>query len=79
MTDSGIQTTLLQMLDGLNSRFSELKGYIDNISNATIKGAMSELATDIGAISQAIALMPEGGIPDLLANNKGNVTQFVKL
>lgn len=79
LTDSGIQTTLLQMLDSLNSRFSELKGYIDNISDAAIKGAMNELATDIGAISQAIALIPEGGVPDLLANNKNNVTQFVKL
>lgn len=79
LTANGAQTTIVQMIDLLSTKMSELKKYIDGIANETTSAMFANLASDIGAIYQAIALIPEGGMPDLLGSNKDNVSKLANL
>ena len=79
LTANGAQTTIVQMIDLLSTKMSELKKYIDGIANETTSVMFANLASDIGAIYQAITLIPEGGMPDLLGSNKDNVSKLANL
>lgn len=79
LTANGAQTTIVQMIDLLSTKMSELKKYIDGIANETTSAMFANLASDIGAIYQAITLIPEGGMPDLLGSNKDNVSKLANL
>ena len=79
LTANGAQTTIVQMIDLLSTKMSELKKYIDGIANETTSAIFANLASDIGAIYQAITLIPEGGMPDLLGSNKDNVSKLANL
>ena len=79
LTANGAQTTIVQMIDLLSTKMSELKKYIDGIANETTSAMFANLASDIGAIYQAITLIPEGGMPDLLGSNKDNVSNLANL
>lgn len=79
LTANGAQTTIVQMIDLLSTKMSELKKYIDGIANETTSAMFANLASDIGAIYQAITLIPEGGMPDLLGSNKDNAPTLANL
>ena len=79
LTANGAQTTIVQIIDLLSTKMSELKKYIDGITNETTSAMFANLASDIGAIYQAITLIPEGGMPDLLGSNKDNVSKLANL
>lgn len=79
LTANGAQTTIVQMIDLLSTKMSELKKYIDGIANETTSTMFANLASDIGAIYQAITLIPEGGMPDLLGSNKDNAPILANL
>lgn len=79
LTANGAQTTIVQIIDLLSTKMSELKKYIDGIANETTSAMFANLASDIGAIYQAITLIPEGGMPDLLGSNKDNAPILANL